>query len=133
MSGAEVPALRHPKHNNTSFKPGESPWPGGKRSKGFRALKEAARERVPEAMAAADVALAFDPPNSVTYLFAKLIFEYAEGKPATIVKVEGDIELRVSEDMRKARARAQRMILEGVAAVVAEQEAEAAHCRELPE
>ena len=126
MSSASLPEVRHPKHNDTSFKPGVSGHPGGRRIKGMRALKEAARERMPAVLAAADAALAFDPPTTVTYLFSRFIAEYAEGKPATIVKVEGDIELRVSEDMRKARARAvsemRRMVLEGVAAVVEEQE-----------
>jgi hypothetical protein len=62
------------------------------------------------------------PVTVVGVAACAFVMDRTIGKPATVVKVEGDIEIRVSDEMRKARARVSRMVLDAVAEVVEDEE-----------
>lgn len=111
-----------PRGHGKRFEKGVSGHPGGRRTDEFKALQGEFRKRLPDILDAFDRAHALDPPTLLTARYSEIGLAYAVGKPATIVKVEGDIDIRVSDEMRRARARIERMVLEGVAQVVEERE-----------
>lgn len=104
------------------FVKGKSGYPGGRRPADFVVVQRMAAARREEVFAALDRALALGDMRA-----AAILLSYDVGKPATIVKIEGDIDIRVSDDLRKARARMQalgREIVEGVAEAVIAAEAD---------
>jgi hypothetical protein len=120
---ALAPVLREKKPApSNAFKPGQSGNPGGRRPSSYHAWVEKFKTLEDDIFDMAKTVINERPVTTAGVNCGFAIIHQIHGKPP--VRIEGalDININVSERMIRARARAARLVLEGVAQVIEDEE-----------